>query len=109
TERRARRRYCSTSQTAPPPSPDCSPEAPPARDTDRSSTKETRLSDQAGVGIDSVPQATAYAIRAWYTSMLSQTQAVRQDLASKVEAMKLEMQQVTSQIERADKSIASLE
>jgi phage shock protein A len=67
------------------------------------------MSDQAGVGVDSVPQATAYAIRAWYTSVLGQTRAVRQDLASKVEAMELEVQQVTAQIERADTSIASLE
>jgi hypothetical protein len=67
------------------------------------------MSDQAGVGVDTVPQATAYAIRAWYTSVLGQTRAVRQDLASKVEAMELEAQQVTAQIERADSSIASLE
>jgi hypothetical protein len=67
------------------------------------------MSDRTGVDIETVPRATAYAIRAWYTGMLSQTQAVRDDLASKVEAMKLEIQQVSSQIERTDKAIASLE
>lgn len=68
------------------------------------------MSDQASTGaMPDMPPATAYAIRAWYTSILSQTQAVRQDLLAQVDSAKAEVDRLTKQVKRSDATIAALQ
>jgi hypothetical protein len=56
-----------------------------------------------------VPAATAYAIRAWYTGVLSQTQAVRQDLVARIDAAEAEVGRLNEQVNRSDVSIEALQ
>jgi len=56
-----------------------------------------------------MPPATAYAIRAWYTVILGQTQAVRQDLLVRIENAEAEVNRLREQVRRSDASIDALE
>lgn len=55
-----------------------------------------------------VPPATAYAIRAWYTTLLSQTEAARDDLLSRAEGLNSEIERLHGQVDRADATITAL-
>lgn len=67
------------------------------------------MSDQGSARpVLDVPPATAYAIRAWYTGVLSQTEAVRQDLVARVEAAEAEVDRLSEQVNRSDASIEAL-
>jgi hypothetical protein len=67
------------------------------------------VSDAAGRDLTSaLPPETAYAIRAWYTSVLSQTQQVRDDLESQVDRLQAEIERVEQQMGEFDNSIAAL-
>jgi uncharacterized damage-inducible protein DinB len=56
-----------------------------------------------------VPPATAYAVRTWYTSILGQTQAVRQDLLAQLDAAKAEVDRLSKQVDHSESSIKALE
>lgn len=55
-----------------------------------------------------LPPETAYAIRAWYTSVLSQTRQVRDDLEAQVDRLQTEIERVEQQVRACDNSIAAL-
>jgi septal ring factor EnvC (AmiA/AmiB activator) len=55
-----------------------------------------------------LPPETAYAIRAWYTSVLTQTRQVRSDLEAQVDRLQSEIERVEQQMEAFDKSIDAL-
>ena len=55
-----------------------------------------------------LPPQTAYAIRAWYTSVLGQTHQVRSDLVAQIDRLQSEIERVEQQLEGCDKSIDAL-